>query len=186
MSPLQGDRYSGGLPVAGDRDLAGPYWERVRLFALRRVGDAAMAEDLAQETLRVAGAALREGRVQNPDALPAFIFQTARNLCLQRHRSDARETRAMGRLQAEHAGQTRPPDALLLMVGEERCAAVRLAITRLESGDRRLLELLYFDDLPTADVSARLGVTPEALRVRKHRALRRLGVALGDAPDVTP
>jgi RNA polymerase sigma factor (sigma-70 family) len=145
-----------------------------------------MAEDLAQETLRAAGAALREGRLSNPDALPAFIFQTARNLCLQRHRSNARESRALGRLQAEQAGAAGPPDALLVLVGEERRAAVRRAVARLESSDRRLLELLYFDDLPTADASVRLGVTPEALRVRKHRALRRLAVALGDAPDVTP
>ncbi len=172
--------------MAVDRDLAGPYWERVRLFALRRVGDAAMAEDLAQETLRAAGAALRDGRLQNPDALPGFIFQTARHLCLQRHRSEARETRAMGRLQAERAGDPAPPDPLHLMVGEERRAAVRRAIARLDSGDRHLLELLYFDDLSTADASARLGVSPETLRVRKHRALRRLGVVLGDAPDVTP
>lgn len=186
MSPLQGDRYSGGLPLAEDRDLAGPYWERVRLFALRRVGDPATAEDLAQETLRVAGAVLREGRLSNPDALPAFIFQTARNLCMQRHRSGARESRALGRLHAEHTGQAEPPDTLLLIVGEERCVAVRRALARLESGDRQLLQFLYFDDLPTADVSARLGVTPDALRVRKHRALRRLAVALGDAGDVTP
>lgn len=186
MSPLQGDRYSGGLPVAEDRDLAGLYWERVRLFAFRRIGDAAMAEDLAQETLRAAATALKEGRLQNPDALPAFIFQTARNLCMQRHRSHARESRALDRLQAEHAGQAGAPDPLHLIVGEERCAAVRRAVARLESGDRRLLELLYFDDLSTAAASARLGVTPEALRVRKHRALRRLAVALGDAPDVTP
>lgn len=172
--------------MAEDRDLMGPYWERVRLFALRRVGDAAMAEDLAQETLRVAGAALREGRLQNPDALPGFIFQTARHLCLQRYRSDERETRALGRLQAERAGEAAPSDPLHLMVDEERRAAVRRAIARLDPGDRRLLELLYFDDLSTGDASERLGVTPDALRVRKHRALRRLAAALGDAPDVTP
>ncbi len=172
--------------MAEERDLAGPYWERVRLFALRRVGDATLAEDLAQETLRVAGAALREGRLQNPDALPAFIFQTARHLCLQRHRSDSREARALGRLQVEQAEQPAPADPLLVLVGEERCATVRRAMTRLDPGDRRLLELLYFDDLPTADVSVRLGVTAEALRVRKHRALRRLAAVLGDAPDVTP
>lgn len=186
MSPLQGDRYTGGPPAAADRDLAGPYWDRIRLFALRRVGDAAMAEDLAQETLRVAAAALAEGRLSSPDALPGFIFQTARNLCMQRHRSDARESRALGRLRVEGAGESGPPDPLLLMVGEERRAAVRRALGRLEPGDRGLLQLLYFDDVSTADASAHLGVTPEALRVRKHRALRRLAVALGDAPDVTP
>jgi len=45
-----------------------------------------------------------------------------------------------------------------------------------------LLRLIFFDQLDTPDIARRLGVTPGAFRVRKHRALRRLAVLLGD-PD---
>lgn len=44
-------------------DLVGAYWERVRAFALRRLGDVGWAEDLAQETLRQVSRALEEGRL---------------------------------------------------------------------------------------------------------------------------
>jgi RNA polymerase sigma factor (sigma-70 family) len=190
MSPLPGGRYSDGAEATAppsDRDLVERFWERVRMFTARRVRDAAAAEDLAQETLRRVSAALRDGKVENLQALPAFVFQTARNLCMQRDRSSARESRALARWGAEQSGEATGADPLFALVSEERARSVRAALTRLEPGDRQLLEQLYFDDAPSADVAGRLGVTPETLRVRKHRALRRLAAILGDAaPDVTP
>ena len=188
MSPLPGGRYSEAAdPVSWspERDLAARFRERLRLFALRRLGDAAAAEDLAQETLRRVSIALEENRLENPQALPAFVFQTARHLCLQRSRSSARESRALARWRAEQSGEAEA-DALRELVGEERRVAVRRALLGLEPGDRRLLELLYYEDAATSNVARDLGITPEALRVRKHRALRRLAVVLDStAPDVT-
>jgi DNA-directed RNA polymerase specialized sigma24 family protein len=57
-------------------------------------------------------------------------------------------------------------------------------MNRLDPSDRKLLEQLYFDDRSHAALAAGLGVTAEALRVRKHRALRRLAGFLGEQ-DVT-
>jgi RNA polymerase sigma-70 factor (ECF subfamily) len=157
------------------------------MFAYRRVRDRALAEDLAQETLRQVGLALEQGRLENPAALPGFVFQTAQHLCLQRYRSETREARAMERLERESAIDRKEYDPLSQLVDGERRAEVRRAMNRLDPSDRRLLERLYFQDLPHAIIAAELGVTPEALRVRKHRALRRLAVLLGDAePGVTP
>jgi RNA polymerase sigma factor (sigma-70 family) len=193
MSPLSGERYSEGpgaansLPLPEEHDLAGAFRERLRLFALRRVRDAAAAEDLAQEALRRVSMALREGRLENPAALAAFVFQTARHLCLQRNRSAARESRALSRWGAEQAqGMEGVGDALLGLVNEERRAAVRRALARLEPPDRHLLEQFYYHDAGTPEVARSLGVSAEALRVRKHRALKRLAVQLGDAENVTP
>lgn len=189
MSPLKGRRYTEDAEAtasAEDRELATRFWDRVRLFAARRVGDAPLAEDLAQETLRRVSTALREGRIGNLQALPAFVFQTARNLCMQRHRSAARESRAFGRWRAEQPVEDETHDALRTLVGEERAGAVRRALALLEPGDRALLERLYYEEAAPVDVAARLRITPEALRVRKHRALRRLAVLLGErARDVT-
>lgn len=188
MSPLAGGRYSEGSEAAAapvERDLAIRFRERLLLFAARRVRNAAAAEDLAQETLRRVSAALAEGRVENLQALPAFVFQTARHLCMQQGRSAARESRALSRFQAEQDA-VEQGDALRELVSAERRAQVRQALGGLEPGDRSLLELLYYRDEASADAARRLGITPEALRVRKHRALRRLSVLLSDAaPDVT-
>jgi len=106
---------------------------------------------------------------------------------MQRYRSAARESRALGRWHAEQPVEAEGADALLALVGAERAATVRRALALLEPGDRTLLEQLYYEEAASALVAARLGITPEALRVRKHRALRRLAVLLGDrARDVTP
>jgi RNA polymerase sigma-70 factor (ECF subfamily) len=176
----------GDLATA-EAELAGRFRERIRLFAARRLGDVAAAEDLAQEVLRLVTESLRAQRVENLDALPGYVFRTAHHLCLQRLRAAGRESRALGRLGGEPGPDPATHDPLAALIGEERRVAVRGAIRGLGVDDRRLLTLLYYDGLGTEAAATRFGITVEALRVRKHRALRRLAARLGDAPeDVTP
>lgn len=162
--------------AASESELTERFWERIRIFAARRLRDLAAAEDVAQETLRRVVDAMRAGRVENMDALPGFVFQTARHICLQRDRSAMRETRALSRW-AEPDAPTEP-DALVALITEERCAAVRRALEGLDHGDRALLRVFYFESLDTADVAERMGVSAGAVRVRKHRALVRLSELL--------
>lgn len=162
-----------------ERDLAARFWERLRVFGVRRLGDAALAEDLAQETLRRVTASLREGRVDDLSALPAFVFQTATNLCLHEYRSRGREQKALTRLtgMASTTPESGPLDAL---VREEVRDRVRRALGDLPPADQELLRRIYYDDEPGADTARRLEVTPGTLRVRKHRALERLARILGE------
>ncbi len=160
-----------------EEELAGRFRERIRCFAIRRVRDTALAEDVAQETLRRVMDALRANRVENLAALPGFIFQTAQHICLQHHRSTGREDRALARLGRDPrpSGEN---DPLLGLISEDRCRAVRAALGRLPPDERELLELLYYRQEETAAVAERLGITPGALRVRKHRALQKLAALL--------
>lgn len=195
MSPMSDERYrtdqcrdgadsgtvpsdqGGPTPPAGsESELAERFWERIRVFAARRLRDSANAQDVAQETLRRVVDALRAGRVQNLEALPGFVFQTARHICLQRDRSAMRESRALVRWAQPQT--TTEPDALLALITEERCAAVRQALDALDDDDRALLRVFYFESLETADIAKRMGVSAGALRVRKHRALVRLSELL--------
>jgi RNA polymerase sigma-70 factor (ECF subfamily) len=163
-------------------DLSRRFFDRLRVFAARRLRDAAAAEDLAQEALRLTLEALRAGRIENPRALPAFLFQTARNACMHARRSKGREARALQRLPAAGAGGVSPlaEDPLVALVREERRRAARSALATLGESDRELLRLFYEEGLDAKEVSRRLGTTPEAVRVRKHRALSRFGQALGE------
>lgn len=169
--------------AVAEGELAGRYWERIRLFALRRLRDTAAAEDVAQEAIRLVAEALRAGRVEHLEALPGYAFRTAQHLCLQRIRSTSREAKALGRLGTQPAPDERAHDPLIALIGEERRRSVHRALGGLAPGDRELLKLLYFDDVDSAVAANRLGVTAEALRVRKHRALRRLGALLGDVAE---
>jgi len=51
---------------------------------------------------------------------------------------------------------------------------LRRALNRLSDGDRLVLVLRYYIDLPFDEIATQLGVTPKAARTRAERALRRL------------
>jgi RNA polymerase sigma-70 factor (ECF subfamily) len=186
---MEGERYRNGLAaearpepqapaVSADEGLlARQFRERLRLFALRRLRDAAAAEDVAQETLRRVLEACRAGRLENPAALPAFVFQTAQHICLQHFRSSSREGRAMVRLSGEGPAQ-HETDPLTTLIGDERRWTVRKALALLSLEDRELLRLVYYEDIDSGVLAKRLGLTPGALRVRKHRVLARLAALL--------
>jgi RNA polymerase sigma-70 factor (ECF subfamily) len=179
MSPIGRDRYTGDPAIPSETELVDRFWGRVCVFAARRLNDPSAAQDVAQETMRRVVEALREGRVENPEALPAFVFQTARHICLHSFRSHGREERALDRFGREGDTADDLPGALAGLISAEDRLAVRAALGRLPEAERALLTLLYFDGVETAAAAASLSVTPGALRVRKHRALAHLAELLG-------
>ncbi|HYK82590.1 MAG TPA: sigma-70 family RNA polymerase sigma factor [Gemmatimonadales bacterium] len=167
------------LPTAVPTEaaLAVRFWERLRLFAARRLGDRAAAEDVAQETLRRVLEAVRGGRLEEPAALPGFVFSTARHICAQHYRAAGREARALERLDAGRSSGGHA-DALAALITEERRRAVHHALARLAESDREILQLVFYEQVETEQVARRLALSPGAVRVRKHRALRRLSELL--------
>lgn len=166
-------------PIAVDLPtLAKRFHGRIRMLATRRLRDPSAAEDVAQETLARVVDATKRGRLENPQALAAFVYQTARHICLQRGRKAERRERALWRFRREEATRPRQEGVLTALIGAERAAAVQRALERLDEGDRQLLRMLYYEDLQAKEVAVRMQVTPGAMRVRKHRALQRLGVLL--------
>ena len=66
------------------------------------------------------------------------------------------------------------------LIEEGRREEVREALEKLGRDDRELLRLLYVEALPTSVIAERLCIDPGTLRVRKHRALKRLSALLGE------
>ena len=187
------DPGSGSLGDTGTRAMAGQpgsdelaaqlterYWNRLKLFAARRLRDASAAEDVAQETMRRALEALRKGEIEHLVALPAFLFRTAENMCMHRGRSRAREARALGRISQgwKDMSPSEPTDALAGLIGEERRAQVREALGRLAEHDRQLLRMAYVELMKADEIAHALGINSAAFRARKHRALQRLAACL--------
>jgi RNA polymerase sigma-70 factor (ECF subfamily) len=171
-----------GVPVGvSEEELALRFTQRLQLFAARRLNDISAAEDVAQETLRIVVEAVRANRIENLDALPGFVFQTARNICLHWIRSTAREKSAFARLEREPAEESPRTDALARLVSAERAQLVKAALNRLGGEDKRLLTMIYYGDLGSDEIAMTLGVTTAAVRVRKHRALQRLAAQLNEA-----
>lgn len=160
-------------PDATAAEISERFFGRVALFAARRLGDRSAGEDVAQETLQRVLSALREGRVASLESLPAFVFQTARHLCLQQARRRGREARAYERLQ--RADPEYPPSGDAQLISTERVEQLRGALVRLSEADREILRESFEDWRGTEEIASRLGISLEAVRVRKHRALKRLG-----------
>ena len=145
-----------------------PWLQRV---TRRRLGTRDAADDAAQETLRRALTALRSGRIEKPASLRSFLVSTAEHVCYHYIRSRQRERRAFARLEAP---TDRAGSVLLRLVSEQRIAALRSEVRRLEPSDRELLHHLFVDELRPAGLAAATGVDAATLRVRKHRLLRLL------------
>lgn len=170
------------------QELVARFRGRLMVLAARRLPDPSEAEDVAQETLQRVMEALRDDRLQSLEALPAFVYQTARHVCLQRARKWTRRRRAYERWRRGAGPGHADPEALTALIGAERCAAVRQAFSRMDSGERELLHMIYYEEIDATTVASRLRVTRGAFRVRKHRALQRLSELLqeGGRSNVAP
>jgi RNA polymerase sigma-70 factor (ECF subfamily) len=169
----------GGFEAVDSDALWRRFHARLLILGMRRLGNRADAEDMAQDALQRVAKALRENRLREPGALPAFVYQTALHVCQQSLRKRYRERRALegyARSSADHG----VAHALTDLIDEERRRVVRLALQRLSLEDRELLEQLYTRDADPDLLAGQLGISAGALRVRKHRALQRLSAALGE------
>lgn len=137
----------------------------VRVWLARACGEHATADDLAQE---VFVAAWRElGTWSGQGALGAWLMGIARHRFL-RWRRDA------GRLAARHAAAAEQPPAELV-AEDERLAALRGCLDRLDAPARALIDGCYRDGEELTALAARHGRSPGALRVvmfRLRQALR--------------
>lgn len=148
-------------------------------FALQRLRNRDDAEDLMQETLRRVIEAVSEERIREPAAIAGFVYQTAKNVYFSGLRKRGNEERAMTRF-ANPDGDVSEDRPLTTALQDERRDRVREAIAELEADERNLLERLYGQGMKPREIARVMGMTPGAVRVRKHRALKRLGDKLGD------
>jgi len=159
--------------AAAEEQFVAIFQRRIRGFALANTGDRALAEELSQDVLWGVIRALREGKVQHPAQLPSFVWGTARNLLNDRLRSRSRE-----KLQplTDDIEMARPA---LEQHEFERQRAAHQAIGALDPHERGVLLLSLVDGLKADDIAARIGITSEAVRQRKSRAIKKLTEILG-------
>ena len=137
-------------------------------FLRRMTGRASVAEDLTQEVfLRVVrGAATYEEREREL----SWVFRIARHVLVDRHRA---ETRAPAAIAIEDGGPFAVP--ALQPVG----FAIDEALVRLPDAEREAFLLREVAGLGYAEIAGITGATPDAARMRIHRARIALRAALG-------
>ena len=150
----------------------------VRLMALRALGDAELADEVAQESIVRAFHSLRLSR---PERLGPFVAGIARHVIADIIRARPREIRLDDLAPDSEPHTVR--DALVMLCDASEQARVHAALGLLATPDRDLLHLVYFDGLSPSEIADRLGAPPERIRQRKLRALARLRRAFDHSPD---
>ena len=152
----------------GERELCGTYAGRIRSYGLRHLRDRALADDLVQLVLLAVIQALRAGRVEQVDRLDAYVFGTARNVCMDLKRGGARAQRV-----AEQAANELPASYL---PGWDAVDRVRLqhCILALEPRDRAVVVATFIEDRDSDEIGATMQLSAGNVRVIRHRALAQL------------
>lgn len=128
------------------------------------------AEDLAADTWLTAASKLRDFHGSGDD-FGGWLFGIARRLSANARRTSARRQTyaAESTVLAEHAGTTPGPE-----VDVSGRAWVYDALARLSPKERDVVACTEVVGLDVADTARALGMTAVAVRVARHRALKRL------------
>lgn len=131
------------------------------------------AEDLFQETFRLALDKLRRGELREPDRLPGFLAGLARNLAIDHYRAIQRRRTDTGidHLEALPASK---PSALHQVLDLEKVRRVRQLLGELTvPRDREVLFRFYLGEEDRETIAADLGVDVLQLNRILHRARQR-------------
>lgn len=166
-----------GEAGAADRFLQA-YQERIFSFGMMVCGHREDAEDIAQESLL---SALRSvSQLRSPEAFHVWLFRIVRNAC-QRQRQLSRHgwQEPLSLEDLPETGGDEPagdraawPEHMLLQ--DETRQLVRQAISRLPSQDRLIILLRDFENLSAEEVATIMDLGLSAVKMRLHRARRKL------------
>ena len=148
------------------------------LFLLRRwTRDPSTAEDLYQETVRLALEKIRRGEVREPDKLPGFLRSLAKNLSIHHYRRGSvrgERERDLEEVGADAVVSHDAVDQLTSLLRAEKAALVRQAIAEMPmERDRQVLFRFYIGEEDKERICADLGLTGPELNVVLFRARQR-------------
>lgn len=157
------------------------YRERVYRYVYRLARNAAEAEDLTQETFLRAHRRL--ATLRDPAALPSWLYRIATHVCYDRFRQPSH--RLGGRaLDPDHEDVELPGPSLDQVIERaEMSACVQEFLVALPDQYRMVILLHDVHETTSPEIAAMLGCSLEAVKIRLHRARRKLKAALATGCD---
>jgi RNA polymerase sigma-70 factor (ECF subfamily) len=162
---------------AGERQAESELVERfsrgVLMIVRRSTRNAAVSDDLYQDTFRIALEKVRQGDLRDSEKLAAFICSVARNLVIEYFRRTARHENLTEMAEAEQPAHS-APNQLEAVLQKEKAALVRQVIDELPTDrDRQLLFRFYVVEDEKEEICADLGLTSLHFNRVLHRARER-------------
>lgn len=164
----------GAGDASAEKALLDKYFQPMLALLRFRCHDPAVADDLCQETFRIAIEQLRERPMDNPEALGGYIRQIAMNLFINElRRSDRQKTSPdMDSIERQVGEQLSAYD--LIQQQQSKIAVEALLATLKTPRDRQVLRLFYLAELDKTEICARLSLTPAHFDRVIYRAKQRL------------
>ena len=139
------------------------HYEAVMRYARRRTNQLADAEEAVAQTFVVAWRRLED--MPAPDERLPWLYGVTRGVLLNQRRGAMRRARLHERMRSvPTAPIPRPTDLPLVLE----------AVAHLSEVDREILRLVAWEDLSHAEIATVLGISPNAVAIRIHRARARL------------
>jgi len=151
-------------------------------YLARRMGPD-LAEDIVSETFARAFAQRDRYDQARPDARP-WLFGIATNLMRNHLRSEVRQMRAYSRTGAQDVEY--PDDSAIdaRLDASAHSKVLAAALAELSSGDREVLLLFAWADMPYEEIAHALDIPVGTVRSRLNRARRQLRDVLPDLARV--
>jgi RNA polymerase sigma-70 factor (ECF subfamily) len=161
--------------AASETELARLFYPHLMAMAAGRLSDREAAREIVQEALLAVLSALRDGRLREPEKLPAFVVGTGRNLINNylRKRTQRPDPITLGGEEASLPDPDGDADDPIYEKTEEKDLVLG-ALQELKALDRGILFLTLAEGLNPREIALEMGLKPETVRLRKSRALRRL------------
>jgi RNA polymerase sigma-70 factor (ECF subfamily) len=147
------------------------HYARVQGYAASMLRDLAASDDVVQETFIRAQANL--DALREPQKIAAWLLRIAHNLCIDQLRA-RRSSPIDPAADPEEAGASETASVQQDIERKQMSDCVRGMIDRLPEHHRAVILLFDLEGLSHEEIAHVLGVEPGAVKVRLHRARRKL------------
>jgi RNA polymerase sigma-70 factor (ECF subfamily) len=142
--------------------------ELIQLKLRSRLHSPQAIEDVRQETFTRVFAALRGGKIRQPERLGAFVNSMCNNVLLEHYRASSRDSSLDDEEQQDFPATN--VDVLGAVAAKQMGEKIREILEQMPERDRRLLREIFLEERDKDDVCRDFGVDREYLRVLLHRA----------------
>jgi len=142
--------------------------ELIQLKLRSRLHSPQAIEDVRQETFTRVFAALRGGKIRQPDRLGAFVNSMCNNVLLEHYRASSRDSSLDDEEQQDFPATN--VDVLGAVAAKQMREKIREILEEMPERDRRLLREIFLEERDKDAVCKDFGVDRDYLRVLLHRA----------------